>query len=138
MLLFVCLHSYLPRPLSTQRRTRRLCNFNNAIAGSSNIVYLTRLMTWADHFPPDCPGSDAVPAEGQVWRLVRSAPPREADFKSNKLQQPRKDWGDQECEACGLSVYRTEGDAARVRELTPAFRKRLVASGTLTANHGVT
>ena len=95
-------------------------------------------MAWPAHYPPGCPGSDPVPADGQVWRIVRSAPPQEKDFKSNRLQQPRKDWGEQECEACGLSVYRTERDAARVRELTPAFRKRLIASATLTASHGVT
>jgi hypothetical protein len=115
-------------------------NFNNAIARSSNIVYLTRLMKWPAHYPPGCPGPDAVPATGQVWRLVRSSPPDRSDWLSFRELHPgrRRETDGGECKTCGLSVHRDPADSVRLKQRIPAYREHVLASANLTPAHGVT
>ncbi len=61
-----------------------------------------------DHLPHDCPPSDAKPAEGEFYRLLKKQPnyPCAEDFRSwreeNVGKQPPA--GVTECQACGLSV----------------------------------
>jgi hypothetical protein len=93
-------------------------------------------MSWPKHFPSGCPGQEAAPATGVVWRLVKSTTPTAEDFVSHYEAKPGKDWGGKDCEACGLSVHRDPADAAALRAL-PLFRNHRVASGTLTSSHGV-
>jgi len=121
-----------------QARARR--NFNNSIARSSNIVYLTRLMAWPAYFPPDCPTSDAVPADGQVWRLVRTSSPDPDDFLSLKEMHPatRRTSERLECQSCGLSVQRDPADCVRLKQRVRGYRDHLVASANLTSAHGFT
>jgi hypothetical protein len=140
MPIFVCQPSHLPRPLSTQWRTRRRCNFNNAIARSHNIVYLTRLMAWPAYFPPDCPTSGAVPADGRVWRLVRTSSPDRDDFRSQKEMHPatRRKPEKLECQSCGLSVQRDPSDCIRLKTRVPGYSDYFLASADLTSEHGFT
>src|SRR5689334_14595616 len=69
-------------------------------------VTLRGYVRWPRHFPNGCPKADAVPADGVVWRLVRTRIPDAEDFRSWHDLRPQKDWKEKACEACGLSVFR--------------------------------
>ena len=93
-------------------------------------------MQWPDYFPDGCPPQDAQPATGEVYRLVKKNPPESKDFIPTRKKQPSKDFGEKECEACGLSVLRNVEDAVRVKSRAPGMKKRLVAKGTLNPHLG--
>jgi hypothetical protein len=94
-------------------------------------------MEWPDYFPSGCPSTNAVPATGQVWRLVLNSPPTADDFIPHKLLFPERDWNEAECKACGLSIYRDARDASRARNRVPALRAHRIASGNLVESDGV-
>jgi len=81
--------------------------------------------------PAGCPPEDAIPCVGPIYRLVDSAPPTEADFVSYFDEYPGKDWGEDDCQARGLSVYLTYGDAERIRRRIGRFRGKKIAVATL-------
>lgn len=142
MLVIVRLSSHARRT-HRWRRSRRCGerpsgHRGNLVATSGKIGYLTPFMNWPAYFPPDCPGSESVPADGRVWRLVRSKPPNPDDFRPHKIMRPAKDWGERECEACGLSIHRDASDSTKLRQRVPAFRRHLLASANLTAANGLT
>ncbi len=93
-------------------------------------------MQWPDYFPDGCPPQDAQPAAGEVYRLVKKDPPEQEDFKSLREKKPRDDFGEQACQACGLSVFQDDQDVLRVKRRAPGMQKRLVARGTLTPDFG--
>lgn len=105
------------------------------IAGRSGT--LRGSMGWPKHFPSGCPGQDAAPATGVVWRLVKATRPTAKDFVSLYEAMPGKDWRGKECDACGLSVHRNPADASALRSL-PRYRNHHLASGTLNDSLGVT
>lgn len=94
-------------------------------------------MKWPTFFPCDCPPRAATPATGVVFRLVRSDPPTQLDFRAWRSEWPRRRAND-ECIACGASVTDTEADADALRGSVPAFEGRYIARGTLEAGDGVT
>lgn len=91
-------------------------------------------MDWPKYFPDRCPPADAGTPDGIVYRFVRNNPPVDADFVSVHLERPNEDFGDELCEACGLSVYTVREDALRAWKRVPGMRKRHIAEGSL---HGV-
>lgn len=92
-------------------------------------------MSFPAHFPDECPPSSAEDARGEVYIFVRNEPPVAADFLSyftkGRPYQPEK-----KCEACGLSVLRTEQDVREARRLCSWFRKRKVAKARLSPDWG--
>ena len=92
-------------------------------------------MKFPDMWPPDCPPSDAVDADGQVFRIVDHDPPIAQDFgtpfETNRLANRPP------CLRCGLSVFREVRDARHQRHLFPNLG-RLIAQGTLNVEHGKT
>ncbi len=86
---------------------------------------------WPGHFPNGCPPVAASDAEGLVIRLVENDPPAPSDFESHYKRSPDKDWGQNLCKACGLSVYGDRNDAERIMAKVPALRNRLLAIGAL-------
>lgn len=88
---------------------------------------------WPDFFPPcDCPPHDAQPATGCVYRILSGEEPAPGDFRSHREMFPEQKFDD-ECDACGLSVYAEAADAVRMRRRIPRLRKGTIAIGTLKA-----
>lgn len=92
-------------------------------------------MTFAAYFPPNCPPSEAEPAGGIVYRIVKSDPPGADDFlnhyETGKL--PKAD----ACMRCGLSVFRAKDDGIHQRNLYPKLGEYL-AEGELKPTDGQT
>jgi hypothetical protein len=92
-------------------------------------------MNFPTHFPNGCPPSSAEDARGEVYRFVRNDPPRAGDFISHFVGNKPHDAG-KKCQACGLSVLRSEQDVKEARRLSPWFKKRKVAKARLSPDWG--
>ena len=73
-------------------------------------------MPYRDELPEDCPPETATEIEAplQVYRLVRTNPPTDADFASVRTENPTKPpFPDavKECRANGVSVFLSAADA---------------------------
>lgn len=88
---------------------------------------------WPAFFPANCPPSDTIEATGTVYRFVKNDPPIPSDFASH-VETGRRFHGD-ECQACGLSVFRNLEDLNDMRSRVKAFRSQYTAIGNL--NTGV-
>ena len=93
-------------------------------------------MQWPDYFPDDCPPQGVQPATGDVYRLVKQNPPESKDFIPLREKKTSEDFGEKECQACGLSVFRNVEDAIRVKSRARGMEKRLVSKGTLSPHLG--
>ncbi len=82
-------------------------------------------MQWPDYFPDDCPPQDAQPATGDVYRLVKQNPPESKDFIPLREKKTGEDFGEKECQACGLSVFRNVEDAIRVKNRLVGWKNGL-------------
>lgn len=91
-------------------------------------------MIFPKYFPEKCPHADAVEAEGEVYRIVKAAPPAESDFfTSYELSIfPKRDL----CMRCGLSVFRQINDAYLMMDKYPNLGTR-IARGELSNQHGM-
>lgn len=92
-------------------------------------------LMFPSNWPAGCPPAEARPADGEVYRLVKSDPPVADDFatwlelgKSNPAR---------ECESAGLSVFRNLEDATNYAGKYPHLGER-VAKGSLGDQHGIT
>ena len=95
-------------------------------------------MTYREPLPDGCPPETAeeISEPRQVFRLVRTNPPTERDFRSQRSEKPLQPFqGVTECQARGLSVYTRREDLRRVLKL-PALRGRLLCSVQLAAGAG--
>lgn len=96
-------------------------------------------MTFRELLPAgDCPPADAeeIVEPIEVYRLVRTDPPTDADFRSQRCEHPRTKYrGVTECRARGVSVYTDSADAAGKLAL-PQFKGRMVCRVTLDAGAG--
>ena len=92
-------------------------------------------MQYPDYFPDDCPPEDAQPATGDVYRVVKQNPPNSRDFIPFREKQSR-DFGKDECKACGLSVFINFEDAVDMKNRRGGMKNRLIAKGTLNPDLG--
>ena len=95
-------------------------------------------MTYREPLPKGCPpeAAEEITASREVFRLVRTRPPKENDFRSQRAEHPERSFpGIDECRACGLSVFATRSDAERALKL-PKLRGRLVCRVQLHAGAG--
>lgn len=90
---------------------------------------------WPQFFPNNCPPVDAEPATGVVFRLTRGDIPLHEDFLSHRERFRDRDF-ENECEACGLSVYRDASDARRAIAIAKGFRKKRIAQGEINPDMG--
>ncbi len=97
-------------------------------------------MEWYNHLSHDCPPSDAKPANGEFFRLIKkiNTSPCADDFRSGREDNVGKELpnGITECQACGLSVLQSLDDVYRLQRRVPVFRKHVAARGSLTPNLG--
>lgn len=104
---------------------------------NNNIEYC-----WPIDFPEDVPDKDKViPANGKVYRLVRSCPPTESDFQSHRKENPDyKYLKKEEAKSHGVSLW------SKLSELQKKVKKypnpeqlggRSIVFGDLCAELGV-
>lgn len=91
------------------------------------LICLARLisriprMLYREPLPTECPPTEAkeITANRKVFRLARSNPPTDDDFRSQRAEKPdRKFRGVSECQAMGVSVYLDKRDCEDLRKLT--------------------
>lgn len=95
-------------------------------------------MSYREPLPEGCPPDDAeeITTSREVFRLVRTNPSTEEDFKSQRAEKPEHDFGKTtECQACGLSVFAEHGDSHKALKL-PSLRGRLICRVQLEAGAG--
>lgn len=104
-----------------------------------NGYYLSPAMSYREPLPPGCPPDEAeeIETSREVFRLVRTNPPTEKDFKSkraeNLVPKPQRV---SECVFCGVSVFPKRRDAVAKTRKLPNFKGLLVCRVTLTAGAG--
>ena len=89
--------------------------------------------TWPEHFPSGCPSPSEPGAQGEVYRLVKTDPPQLSDFES-WLELGRGKGKD--CQRAALSCVNALSHAIEQRKAYPTHRDKLIASATLTEDHG--
>ena len=87
--------------------------------------------------PEGCPPPDAdeIKDVKVVYRLVRTDPPTDSDFRSQRAENPDKRFNTSECRARGLSVFSRIKDAENVLKL-PTRRKMRICQVTLVNGAG--
>lgn len=96
-------------------------------------------MSYRDSLPAGCPpdAADEIAVPRAVFRLVRTDPPTQADFRSQRQENPSKVFsGISECVVCGLSVFADRNDAVAKAQKLPNLRNRKICRVTLTAGAG--
>ena len=82
-------------------------------------------MSYREELPENCPSCDAekLISRREVYRLVRSNPPQDDDFRSQRQMKPSVVFNNvSECQARGLSVYSSRDACIKTMKL-PAFKK---------------
>ena len=95
-------------------------------------------MNYREPLPEGCPpdAAEDTIASREVFRLVRTSPPTEEDFTSQRAQNPGRDFGKiSECQARGLSVFAERGDSQKALKL-PRLRGRLICRVVLEKGAG--
>ena len=85
-------------------------------------------MNYREPLPDGCPPDTAedIVQPRDVFRLVRTDPPTEEDFKSQRAENPGRTFrGVDECQARGLSVHTERSDSENALRL-PTLRGRLI------------
>jgi hypothetical protein len=92
---------------------------------------------YREALPADCPPEDSeeVVAVRMVYRIVRTAPAADDDFRSLQDLKPSCDYGSDSCMARGLSVFTDKIDCEQRLKL-PSLRGRLVCAVTLRPGAG--
>ena len=88
--------------------------------------------------PTGCPPEAArdITEALNVFRLVRTNPPTDSDFRSQLAEKPGAVFaGISECQARGLSVHTQRSDSESARKL-PSLRGRLICRLVLGAGSG--
>jgi hypothetical protein len=84
-------------------------------------------MTFREELPPDCPPPDAreITASLEVFRAVRTLPPTEVDFHSQRKGNPARPvpTGATECRMRGLSVFTRKKDCEERLLKLPRYKK---------------
>lgn len=94
-------------------------------------------MTFLEKLPDGCPPDDAIKIDYEVgvFRLVKTDPPTDSDFKSYRKLNPIKKYDVPECIACGLSVY---ADIESIKNLIklPSLKKKKICRVNLSSGAG--
>ena len=93
-------------------------------------------MKYREPLPEGCPPETAeeINQPRDVFRLVRTNPPTELDFMSQRAVRPGYRFRD-ECQARGLSVHSERSDSEKASRL-PTLRGRLVCRLSLESGAG--
>lgn len=81
-------------------------------------------LKYRESLPADCPPAEAdeVDEVVDVYRLVRTLPPTDSDFRSQRAEHPERAFTNvSECQATGVSVF-TSAQEARKKLASVRFR----------------
>ena len=95
-------------------------------------------MRYREPLPQGClpDAAEEISTAWRVFRLVRTNPPTDNDFRSQRAERPSHRFrGVTECQARGLSVFAAPQDAERALKL-PGLRGRLLCGVQLEAGAG--
>jgi hypothetical protein len=95
-------------------------------------------MPYREELPIQCPPEAAgeITVEREVYRVVKSIPAADDDFRSQRAKRPDAVFKDvSECLARGLSVFGERGDGEKALKL-PGLRGGMLATVRLTAGAG--
>ena len=94
-------------------------------------------MTYREPLRDDCPPDEAedITSVGLVYRLVRSVPPNDEDFRSHRTEKPTAQCSVSEGMSRGLSVYTNLGDVEKQTK-KPNLKQMTPCLVTLTAGAG--
>ena len=95
-------------------------------------------MSYPSYYPDNCPPAEADPIAAVVYRAISGIEPAPEDFVPFKLALPHRDFGKDECKACGLSVFKSLTDIERTQARYQAWRDKKIAKGTLDEHSGAT
>ena len=105
------------------------CRANHSsISPTACAVAASNPMQYSESLPCGCPPDSAedILEPLNVFRLVRTNPPTENDFRSQRWEKPDQTFaGISECQARGLSVHLDKHDSANARKF-PTLRDRLI------------
>ena len=102
------------------------CRWYSRSRKRHTATWVLDILTYREELPANCP-PDAAEEIGQrrdVYRLVRTNPPTEDDFRSQRAEKPAHYFRD-ECLARGLSVHTDRRDSEHALRL-PTLQGRLV------------
>lgn len=97
-------------------------------------------MQWPDFYPENCPPTEAEPASGTVYRLVRRDPAQPKDFTALFIERPGLFQNKPTavvCQSCGVSVCKDRQDIVKLQRSSAKMRKRQIAKGELNPTLGV-
>lgn len=86
-------------------------------------------------FPGNCPPSDAIEAEAEVYRIVKANPHTDGDFLSHAEMGTALDAPP--CLRCGVSVFSSFSKAQHRQKLSPRLGA-FIAKAQLSPIHGKT
>ena len=96
-------------------------------------------MTYPEPLPDNCPPEEAedITSVRLVYRLVRSVPPNDEDFRSQRTEKPTAQFSVSEYMSRGLSVYTNLGDAEKqtkkpnLKQMTPCLVTLTTGAGRI-------
>jgi hypothetical protein len=89
------------------------------------------------NLPPSCPPDDAESCFGVVFRLAPSLPIDQGAFQSYFSLRPGTNWGEKECMAHGLSVFRSYEATKRLRKRIKSLSSHKIIFTSLKDEVGV-
>ena len=92
---------------------------------------------YREPLPENCPPEEAAEISNRriVFRLVRNNPPMDADFRSQRAENPEADFNIGECIARGLSVF-SERSVLERQLRKPRHRGKAICQVTLERGAG--
>ena len=92
-----------------------------SLSRNSRLPHMNFREPLPDHCPPE--GAEEISKPSQVYRLVRTDPPTECDFRSQREENPNRQFRDiTECQVRGVSVFTDRKDAEERASRLPRFR----------------
>lgn len=94
-------------------------------------------MPFLEPLPDGCPPADAeeILEPRVVFRVVRNNPATDDDFRSQRAENPKRNFNVCECVARGLSILDNFSDASQLLKL-PRYKKGRVSRVTLVGGAG--
>lgn len=97
-------------------------------------------LSFREHLPDGCPpiSAQSISENTFVYRVLKGVNPEESDFDSQREQHPTKCYplAEEECAACGVSVWRTLEAARRLQARHKKFRHKSIAQVRLDFESG--
>ncbi|WP_206864597.1 hypothetical protein [Aeromonas hydrophila] len=92
---------------------------------------------WPEHYPEQCPPQKAYFHSGELYRFINRNNPVAKDFESYYEKDPQKDWGNQSCQARGLSVVKSALGIKEMRDAIPSLRRKKVSKAVISLDCGM-